>query len=39
MGFNPTLTDFVPTAQLDKEFGGDYNFEFEYKNYWKTLTE
>ncbi|WVR07910.1 hypothetical protein IAU60_004953 [Kwoniella sp. DSM 27419] len=37
--FNPKLTELVPASQLDAEFGGDYNFDFEHKSYWQTLTE
>ncbi|WVQ95873.1 hypothetical protein IAU59_002972 [Kwoniella sp. CBS 9459] len=37
--FNPKLTELVPAAQLDAEFGGDYNFDFEHKSYWQTITE
>ncbi|WWC95656.1 hypothetical protein V866_002521 [Kwoniella sp. B9012] len=37
--FNPKLTELVPAAQLDSEFGGDYVFEFDHKPYWKTITE
>ncbi|KAL7425259.1 hypothetical protein Q5752_000947 [Cryptotrichosporon argae] len=37
--FNPKLPELVPVAQLDKEFGGEYNFEFDHKVYWKTLVE
>ncbi|WVW87100.1 hypothetical protein I302_109157 [Kwoniella bestiolae CBS 10118] len=37
--FNPKLTELVPAAQLDSEFGGDYVFEFNHKPYWKTITE
>ncbi|ODN87718.1 pleiotropic drug resistance protein [Cryptococcus wingfieldii CBS 7118] len=37
--FNPKLTELVPPAQLDAEFGGDYKFEYDFKHYWKTLTE
>ncbi|OXC68142.1 pleiotropic drug resistance protein [Cryptococcus neoformans] len=37
--FNPRLLDLVPAAHLDSEFGGDYNFEYDYSVYWKTITE
>ncbi|WVQ75770.1 hypothetical protein IAR50_005402 [Cryptococcus sp. DSM 104548] len=37
--FNPKLTELVPADQLDAEFGGDYKFEYDFKHYWKTLTE
>ncbi|KAK8849803.1 hypothetical protein IAR55_005139 [Kwoniella newhampshirensis] len=37
--FNPKLTELCPASQLDAEFGGTNNFEFDHKTYWKTLTE
>ncbi|WWC66048.1 uncharacterized protein I303_108670 [Kwoniella dejecticola CBS 10117] len=37
--FNPKLTELVPVAQLDSEFGGDYEFDFQHAPYWKTITE
>lgn len=37
--FNPRLLDLVPAAHLDSEFGGDYNFTYDYSVYWKTITE
>lgn len=37
--FNPKMTELVPAAQLDAEFGGDYNFEYDYPTYWKTITD
>lgn len=37
--FNPKLTELVAPDQLDRDFGGDYNFEFNHTTYWKTLTE
>ncbi|KAK4689874.1 hypothetical protein P7C73_g228, partial [Tremellales sp. Uapishka_1] len=39
MRFNPKLLDLVPASQLDKDFGGDYNFHFDHTVYWNTLTE
>lgn len=37
--FNPNLTELVPASQLDSEFGGDYNFEYNYDVAWKTIVE
>ena len=37
--FNPNLTELIPTSHLDAEFGGDYNFRYDYPTYWKTITE
>jgi hypothetical protein len=39
MRFNPNLAELVPASQLDKEFGGEYNFEYDFKTYWKTMME
>ncbi|GAC71470.1 p-Nitrophenyl phosphatase [Moesziomyces antarcticus T-34] len=37
--FNANLAEFVPAEQLDVEFGGRYNYEWDFDVYWKTLTE
>jgi len=37
--FNPDLIELIPEAQLDSEFGGKYNLEYDYNHYWKTLTD
>jgi hypothetical protein len=37
--FNPKLTELIDANQLDKEYGGDYNFEFDHAVYWPALTE
>ncbi|ORY34576.1 CRAL-TRIO domain-containing protein [Naematelia encephala] len=37
--FNPKLVELVPESQLDAEFGGQYNFQYDFKVYWKTVTE
>ncbi|WWC73855.1 uncharacterized protein I206_107827 [Kwoniella pini CBS 10737] len=37
--FNPKLTELVPAVQLDSEFGGEYEFDFQHAPYWKTITE
>lgn len=36
--FNPKLTEMVSPEQLDKEFGGEYNLEFDHAKYWPELT-
>ena len=33
------MNELVPSSQLDHEFGGDYNFLYDYETYWKTITE
>lgn len=37
--FNPKLEELVPVEQLDREFGGQYNFEFDHAEYWRELTK
>lgn len=37
--FNPTLTELIDPQQLDLEYGGEYNLEFNKDVYWKTITE
>ncbi|RSH80030.1 uncharacterized protein EHS24_009702 [Apiotrichum porosum] len=37
--FNPKLTTLINPDQLDVEYGGDYNYEFDRETYWKTLVE
>ena len=39
MRFNPDLFELVPRSQLDADFGGDYEFEFEFEAYWKQIVE
>jgi len=40
MRFNtPDLTDLVPAEHLDADFGGEYEYEFEPRSYWKQLLE
>ncbi|KAF4573525.1 CRAL-TRIO lipid binding domain superfamily protein [Pleurotus pulmonarius] len=39
MRFNPDLLELIPKSQLDADFGGDYNFEFEPKSYWRQIVE
>ncbi|KIM69956.1 hypothetical protein SCLCIDRAFT_1207210 [Scleroderma citrinum Foug A] len=35
--FNPNLADVIPPSQLDSEFGGEYEFEFDHESYWKQI--
>ena len=39
MRFNPDLFELVPREQLDADFGGDYQFEFDHEVYWNQLIE
>ncbi|KAI0299853.1 CRAL-TRIO domain-containing protein [Russula brevipes] len=39
MRFNPDLFELVPRQQLDADFGGDYEFEFDHEAYWSQLIE
>jgi hypothetical protein len=39
MRFNPDLLDLVPKSQLDSDFGGDFDFEFDHETYWKQIVE
>ncbi|KAG6329320.1 hypothetical protein ID866_9768 [Astraeus odoratus] len=39
MRFNPNLADLVPQSQLDSEFGGEFEFEFDHDVYWKQVVE
>lgn len=39
MRFNPDLFELVPREQLDADFGGDYEFEFDHEAYWNQLIE
>ncbi|KAG2022536.1 hypothetical protein CC2G_000278 [Coprinopsis cinerea AmutBmut pab1-1] len=37
--FNPNLTEIIPESQLDADFGGSYEFDFEPKCYWDQIIE
>ncbi|KAG2153587.1 CRAL TRIO domain-containing protein [Suillus bovinus] len=39
MRFNPDLLDLIPKSQLDSEFGGDFEFEFDHETYWKQIVD
>lgn len=39
MRFNPDLLELIPADQLDAQFGGNYEYEFEPVAYWKELNE
>ncbi|KAF7794856.1 hypothetical protein EIP86_005998 [Pleurotus ostreatoroseus] len=37
MRFNPDLFELVPKEQLEADFGGDYEYEFEPVSYWDQI--
>ena len=37
MRFNPDLSELIPKEQLDADFGGEYEFEFEPETYWEQI--
>ncbi|KAF5332569.1 hypothetical protein D9611_005169 [Ephemerocybe angulata] len=39
MRFNPNLLDLIDANQLDADFGGSYNFEFEPHSYWDQIVK
>lgn len=39
MRFNPDLLELIPKEQLDADFGGSFEFEFEKESYWKQVVE
>ena len=39
MRFNPDLFELVPRAQLDMDFGGEYEFEWDFESYWAQVVE
>lgn len=39
MRFNPKLLELIPGSQLDADFGGSYEFEFDAESYWDQIVE
>ena len=37
MRFNPDLLELIPKEQLDADFGGDFEYEFEPNSYWEQV--
>lgn len=37
MRFNPDLSELIPTAHLDADFGGAFEYEFEPESYWSQI--
>ncbi|KAI9066543.1 CRAL/TRIO domain-containing protein [Trametes sanguinea] len=37
MRFNPDLFELIPREQLDADFGGDFEYEFEPNSYWEQI--
>jgi hypothetical protein len=39
MRFNPDLSELVAPSQLDADFGGEYEFEYDFESYWSQIVE
>ncbi|KAJ3934111.1 MAG: CRAL/TRIO domain-containing protein [Lentinula lateritia] len=39
MRFNPNLLELIPASQLEAEFGGEHEYEFEHEHYWQQIIE
>jgi len=39
MRFNPDLHELIPAEHLDADFGGDYEFEWDFEEYWRQIVE
>ncbi|HEV7736609.1 MAG TPA: hypothetical protein VGO47_04455 [Chlamydiales bacterium] len=39
MRFNPDLPSLIPIEQLDAQFGGENEYEFESDSYWQQILE
>ncbi|OBA24321.1 hypothetical protein METBIDRAFT_130868 [Metschnikowia bicuspidata var. bicuspidata NRRL YB-4993] len=37
--FDQPFPEYVPVAQLDKDFGGEVNFEYDHAKYWDVMVE
>ncbi|EMD32668.1 hypothetical protein CERSUDRAFT_87973 [Gelatoporia subvermispora B] len=37
MRFNPDLLELIPKEQLDADFGGEYEFEYDFEKYWEQV--
>ncbi|KAL5494780.1 hypothetical protein ACEPAI_242 [Sanghuangporus weigelae] len=37
--FNPDLLELIPVEQLDADFGGEFEYEFEPESYWSQIVE
>ncbi|THH09331.1 hypothetical protein EW145_g2088 [Phellinidium pouzarii] len=37
--FNPDLLELIPAEQLDANFGGQFEYEFEPESYWSQIVE
>ncbi|KZT01161.1 CRAL/TRIO domain-containing protein [Laetiporus sulphureus 93-53] len=37
MRFNPDLYELIPKEQLDADFGGEYELEYEPRSYWEQI--
>lgn len=39
MRFNPNILELVDASQLDADFGGELEYEFEKDSYWAQIVE
>lgn len=37
MRFNPDLFELIPPSQLDADFGGENEYQFEPESYWDQI--
>ncbi|KAL5519430.1 hypothetical protein ACEPAH_1113 [Sanghuangporus vaninii] len=37
--FNPDLLELIPAEQLDADFGGEFEYEFEPESYWSQIVD
>ncbi|KAG2732461.1 hypothetical protein G9P44_004878 [Scheffersomyces stipitis] len=37
--FDQPFVDYVPVGQLDKDFNGEVNFEYDHSKYWERMVE
>lgn len=35
--FNPDLLELIPAEQLDADFGGNFEYEFDPESYWSQM--
>ncbi|KAI0814848.1 CRAL-TRIO domain-containing protein [Irpex lacteus] len=39
MRFNPDVKELIPLEQLDADFGGEFEYEFEKNSYWEQIVK
>lgn len=37
MRFNPNLLELIPADQLDADFGGEYELDYQPHDYWEQV--